>query len=168
MSVQVYDYAFSGITINGVRYQTKTSLLAWCASIKSLGQDDSERYQLALFLESWLDASSTLQLQTSGSTGAPKIVTVNKSAMVASAKRTLRFFDLQLGGVALLALSVRYVAGKMMVVRAMVGGLNLVLDEISLRPLKDSALKVDFLALVPAQVEACLTDDELAFRNNFV
>ena len=71
------------------------------------------------FLEEWNNPSETVLVQTSGSTGAPKPMLVEKSRMLASARRTNDFLDLREGDTALLCMSLDYIAGKMMVVRAL-------------------------------------------------
>lgn len=112
--------------------------------------------ELADFLSKWWSDSPTMVLQTSGSTGAPKRMLATKTAMVASAAATCRFFGLNPGDSALLCLPLRYIAGKMMVVRALVGGLNLVTAEPSSTPLASLTQGVDFAPLVPMQVAATL------------
>jgi o-succinylbenzoate synthase len=90
--------------------------------------------------------------KTSGSTGAPKLIKLRKEAMVASARKTLTYFKLQEGDTALLCLPIDYIAGKMMVVRAMVGGLNLIEIEPKGTPeIPDQA--IHFTAMVPMQVQ---------------
>lgn len=111
---------------------------------------------LADFLRDWWDDSPTMQLQTSGSTGAPKQMLATKAAMAASATATCRFFGLKPGNSALLCLPLRYIAGKMMVVRALAGGLNLLTAEPSSTPLTEVAETIDFAPLVPMQAAATL------------
>jgi O-succinylbenzoic acid--CoA ligase len=56
----------------------------------------------------------------------------------------------------LLALPVHYIAGKMMVVRALLGGLDLQLREPSSRPLRSISGTIAFAAMVPLQIEESL------------
>ena len=77
------------------------------------------------FLLEWLNNESFVLVQTSGSTGKPKKIVLQKSAMIASAKATGTFFNLQPKASALLCLSADYIAGKMMLVRAITLGLQL-------------------------------------------
>jgi O-succinylbenzoic acid--CoA ligase len=72
--------------------------------------------------------------------------------MVLSARRTLEYFRLLPGEKSLLCLPIQYVAGKMMVVRALVGGLHLQMVEPSSRPLKGWSESLRFAAMVPLQV----------------
>ena len=69
-------------------------------------------------MEEWLHGNDSLTLHTSGSTGTPKPLLVSKKSMQASAERTAAFFELSPGDTALLCLPIRYIAGKMMLVRA--------------------------------------------------
>ena len=88
------------------------------------------------FLEEWNSPSPYVRVQTSGSTGAPKPMLVEKSRMLASVRRTNDFLGLQSGDTALLCMSLDYIAGKMMVVRALERGLTLVCVEPSGHPLR--------------------------------
>ena len=112
--------------------------------------------ELAGFLGEWWGDSPTMQLQTSGSTGAPKSMQATKDAMAASAAATCRFFGLQPGDSALLCLPLRYIAGKMMMVRALVSRLNLITAEPSSTPLARLAQMVVFAPLVPMQAASTL------------
>ena len=89
------------------------------------------------FLEGWNNASETVLVHTSGSTGEPKPMLVEKQRMVASARRTNDFLGLKKGDTALLCMSLDYIAGKMMVVRAIERGLQLVSVEPSGHPLSN-------------------------------
>lgn len=109
------------------------------------------------FMARYLDPDGGELLQkSSGSTGDPKTYTLSREAMVRSAGRTLRYFGLNQGERALLALPLHYIAGKMMVVRALVGGLDLVVAEPSSRPLSGLSGPIDFAAMVPLQIEESL------------
>lgn len=104
------------------------------------------------FLADWRSASPTLTVHTSGSTGAPKPLRVEKRRMEASARMTCRFLGLRPGDTALLCLPLRYIAGKMVVVRALTCGLRLVEVEPSSHPLATLAEAPAFAAMVPLQV----------------
>jgi O-succinylbenzoic acid--CoA ligase len=90
---------------------------------------------------------------TSGSTGEPKTVIVKKQAMVNSAIATGDFFDLKPGNSALQCLPVKYVAGKMMLVRAMILGLDLEFVAPSSNPMRNNEIDFDFVAMVPLQAQ---------------
>ncbi len=109
------------------------------------------------FLGQWFNDSPTLTVQTSGSTGTPKQLTVRKDRMMQSARLTCEFLGLQAGDDALLCMPMQYIAGKMMVVRALVAGLNLWVRTPSGHPLSDEAsagadIPFRFAAMIPLQV----------------
>lgn len=120
--------------------------------------NDKEEYlkDAGAFLHNWLDDKDYVKVQTSGTTGKAKLINVKKQAMVNSALASGVFFDLQSGNSALCCLPVKYIAGKMMLVRAMVLGLEIDLVEPKSTPLEKSDKEYDFVAMVPLQVENSL------------
>ena len=136
--------------LDGKAY-SQDSLLVAAKKWQSSG--NNEQKQLGMFMEEWLDGNDSLTLHTSGSTGTPKQLLVSKKSMQASAERTAAFFELSPGDTALLCLPTHYIAGKMMLVRALVIGLEL--DVIPSKTLLDLKGKTyDFAALIPLQVNA--------------
>ncbi len=103
--------------------------------------------------------SDEMAFHTSGSTGAPKTIFHNKKCLIASARRTLDFFDLNIGSSALLMLPAQYTGGAMMLIRALVGGLTLHLVEPKLS-IKEVP-SVDFLPCTPAQFLSMLDNNVL-------
>lgn len=77
------------------------------------------------FLSEWNNDDDCIEVKTSGSTGTPKKMRVKKSRMLASARRTNDFFGLKKGDRTLLCMSLDYIAGKMMAVRAIERGLQM-------------------------------------------
>lgn len=106
------------------------------------------------FLNEWHNDSPTILVHTSGSTGTPKPMWVEKRRMEASARMTCTFLGLKPGDTALLCMSLDYIAGKMMVVRALTCGLRLITVSPSGHPLSDTPDTggSDFAAMVPLQV----------------
>lgn len=104
------------------------------------------------FLEEWNNPSPYVHVQTSGSTGAPKPMLVEKQRMLNSARITCDFLGLREGDTALLCMSLDYIAGKMMVVRSKERGLKLTTVEPSGHPLSTPHSPLDFAAMVPMQV----------------
>ncbi|MBQ6653236.1 MAG: AMP-binding protein [Prevotella sp.] len=107
------------------------------------------------FLAEWHSESPTMLVHTSGSTGRPKPMWVEKHRMEASARMTLDFLGLKAGETALLCLPLDYIAGKMMVVRSLVGELSLLPVEPTGHPLAGldgSKGNIGFAAMVPLQV----------------
>ncbi len=105
------------------------------------------------FLAEWQNSCPTVTVQTSGSTGVPKRLDVEKSRMLASARITCDFLGLRRGDTALLCMSLDYIAGKMMVVRSIERGLTLLRVSPGGHPLRDwQGDPPVFAAMVPMQV----------------
>jgi len=110
------------------------------------------------FLLDWFDSKPYIEMQTSGSTGTPKVIRVDKQAMVNSAIATGDFFELRSGNRALQCLPVKYVAGKMMLIRAIILGLDLDYVAPSSHPMEGLEDKYDFAAMVPMQAQNSLKE----------
>lgn len=105
------------------------------------------------FLMDWLDAKDYINVRTSGSTGQPKLMRVSKQAMVNSSIATGDYFKMEPGQTALLCLPTHYIAGKMMLVRAMVLGLELDFVDPTTQPVFDYGKTYDFCAMIPIQLK---------------
>lgn len=105
------------------------------------------------FLLDWLNNDDALYVNTSGSTGPPKKIKILKKAMVNSAIATGDFFGLEPGNTAMNCLPSHYVAGKMMLVRAMILGLEIDCIEPSTYPIFDYEKRYDFCAMIPLQLK---------------
>ncbi|PXV62128.1 O-succinylbenzoic acid--CoA ligase [Dysgonomonas alginatilytica] len=114
---------------------------------------------LLLFLNDWFSDSPTIKVQTSGSTGIPKEMFVEKSKMMQSAQLTCSFLGLKKGDSALLCMSLDYIAGKMVAVRALVAELDLYPVLPSGNPLKNIHKEFSFAAMIPLQVFNSLQSD---------
>jgi len=112
------------------------------------------------FLLDWLDNNDYIVVKTSGSTGKPKKITLIKQAMVNSAIATGNYFNLEPGNTALHCLSTEFIAGKMMLVRAIVLGLEIDLIEPNSYPLQSVLKDYDFCAMVPIQLQNSLNELE--------
>jgi len=108
---------------------------------------------LGTFLLEWLAEGNEISVHTSGSTGTPKPLSFTKSAMQAHAQLTGQFFNLIPGHKILLCLPTQFIAGKMMVVRALSLGLDLWVSPPSNHPLDFFKTTFDFVAMVPSQLE---------------
>ncbi|MBW3524608.1 AMP-binding protein [Chryseobacterium sp. NKUCC03_KSP] len=122
--------------------------------------------KVIFFLEQWFSDPKTVKVQTSGSTGVPKIIEVEKEKMLNSAKMTCNFLDLKEGDTALICLPIEYISGKMMVVRAITRKLKLIISDPSLKPLENLNENIDFCAMTPLQVENSL--DKIHFIKNLI
>jgi acyl-CoA synthetase (AMP-forming)/AMP-acid ligase II len=100
----------------------------------------------------WSLVNELTSLRTSGSTGEPKVFNVQMKQMRQSAGLSCAFLGLQKGDQALLCMPLQYIGSKMMVVRTLVAGLNLIVREPSGHPLAAVEEPVRFAAMLPLQV----------------
>jgi O-succinylbenzoic acid--CoA ligase len=112
--------------------------------------------KVKIFLEDWFSEKEGVQVQTSGSTGVPKIFEIEKKKMINSAVMTCSFLGLKKGDTALLCLPVEYISGKMMIVRSIERELKLIITDPSLKPVENLEEEIDFCAMTPLQVENSL------------
>jgi len=147
--MQAFQKIHSGFKIAGKSFSSPESILNF------VEQDYPDHYD---FLRNWFDDCPDIEVYTSGSTGAPKKIVVQKVRMLNSAQKTIRFFDLKPQTKALLNLSSDFIAGKLMWVRALTGGWNLFVSS----PKNQSIAQIlkqhrfHFGAMVPLQVHANL------------
>lgn len=116
-------------------------------------------YQNTLsFIREWLSGKTEFQLQTSGSTGIPKVIKFSRNQMIYSAEATAKALKLTGDYSALVCLNTEYVAGIMMLVRSLVTGMKMTIIEPSSNPLENfsSRERFDFTAWVPLQLETIL------------
>ncbi len=124
-----------------------------------LSKDDSPIWdEVKEFISDWYSPNDEMVLQTSGSTGKPKSIKVKKEWMKNSAQLTGKTFELMEGDSTLLCMPMKYVAGKMMVVRALELELDLKVIEPCSNPLKNINKPINFAAMVPLQLENSLKD----------
>ena len=142
---------FTSITLNS-KSHSETKLASLCLSILASASLQAWEYSLYRFILQWISDEEFIKVKTSGSTGNPKEISISKKSMVASANLTGDFLKLQKGDKALLCLPVDYIAGKMMVVRAFVLGLDLISSESTGNPLKNKNEYFDFAAMASMQV----------------
>lgn len=114
---------------------------------------------LSSFLNEWNNNSPFVLVHTSGSTGKPKPFNALKRHMLNSARMTCDFLNLKEGDSALLCMPLKYIAGKMVVVRSLERKLKLIITEPSSQPLKDIDQEITFAAMTPMQVYSSLQDD---------
>lgn len=154
--------AFKTLSING----KKRSLHEWRAHAQQqlqegYGMGDLE--DIMEFVVDWSNTKDWIAARTSGSTGRPKNIKIKKDHILASAQRTLNFLDLKPGNSALLCMPNRFIGGKMMIARSIIGALDLHIAESAAKPEIPDGVNIDFAALVPMQLYA-ITEDETAAR----
>lgn len=109
-------------------------------------------HEIEAFKQRWQQPTPTMQVHTSGSTGQPKSMKVEKVRMWDSALTTLQALGLQEGNTALLCMPLRYIAGQMMLVRSFAGQLQLIPVAPTSHPYAHLHEAPDFAALTPMQV----------------
>jgi O-succinylbenzoic acid--CoA ligase len=150
-----YNNVHNLFKINGFHFK-RNDLCSLAYSLIKEG----EPYEKAMgdFLLDWFDAKSFLELNTSGTTGTPKTIKIEKEAMIRSALASGDFFDLKPGDKALHCLPTDFIAGKMMLVRAFILGLDIDFVAPSSRPLLHKDRTYDFVAMVPLQAQNSISE----------
>lgn len=127
---------------------------------------------LQKFYEEWNNGQDLLLVHTSGSTGAPKPLWVEKRHMLNSARITCDFLGIKPGDTALLCLPLDYIAGKMMVVRSIERNLSLtsvtpdnhplhsIIEQCRQNGTDPESARITLAAMVPSQVYCSLQDAE--------
>lgn len=139
--------------LNGFRHRFEDLTEIGYSLIK---EGEPHEVDMGAFLLDWISKGPTLEVGTSGSTGTPKTIVLKKAHMVQSAMATGQYFNLEPGDAALLCLPCSGIAGKMMLVRAMVLGLELDYVQPSSEPLTNLNKTYEFSAMVPLQAEKSL------------
>lgn len=137
----------SSFQLNGKSFSNEDELLIFSKTI------NNSVYQ---FLLDWFSTEDFIVVQTSGSTGKPKPIQLKKEFMINSAKATGAFFGLKENTTALLCLSTDYIAGKMMLVRALTLGWSM--DVVAPTSKIEILKEYDFSAMVPLQLRSSLGD----------
>ena len=144
--LKVFHNAFK---LQGKSFNTVEEILAFSQEIS---------VHVHSFFSEWFDENSFIEVQTSGSTGKPKVIQLQKNNMINSALATGNYFNLPEKTTALLCMSPNFIAGKMMLVRAVILGWHLDVVEAVSNPLKNRDLHYDFSAMVPLQLQNSLAD----------
>jgi o-succinylbenzoate---CoA ligase len=141
-------------------FYNEADLKDFCREQLGENQDKIASWEksIYIFIQEWLDKKDYIKVFTSGSTGERKEFRLRKEYMINSALKTGRYLNLKKGESALLCLSADYIAGKMMLVRSFVFGLNLFALNPSSKPLVELIKQPDFTALVPLQLSEILQD----------
>ena len=146
---------YDRLIINGELFEN--SQLKFLCEKKTSSQETADWERLIYkFIEEWIGEDNELSFMTSGSTGKPKEIKFAKEQLIKSAELTRDTFLLKSGMNALLCLPADHVAGKMMIVRAFVCGMNLIIRKPSSNPLSNIVEDIHFAAMVPLQVKKAL------------
>ncbi|MBX2971077.1 MAG: AMP-binding protein [Cyclobacteriaceae bacterium] len=139
------------------------------AILKQEVQPENNVEQSALaFIKDWLSETPSFSFQTSGTTGTPKPFTFTRHQLQQSAARTINALGLQPGDNALVCLNTHYIAGKMMLARAMEHQLRLTVVDPTSNPFEQlpPGYQPDFMAVVPMQLQTLVHDPENHSRLN--
>lgn len=150
MNNQNYNTVHPNFKWNGISLDREKLLLVAYDLIKEGGDFDRITGE---FLLEWFNKKSFITVTTSGTTGVPKKINLEKQAMVNSALATAEFFNLKAGNRVLNCLSTNYIAGKMMLIRSMILGFEMDFVTPTSNPLKGNRHHYDFVAMVPMQVQ---------------
>lgn len=108
------------------------------------------------FIDLWKSDCNEIECQTSGSTGIPKIISLQKSHMRHSAQTTGNFFDFLPTKKLLLCLHPSTIGGKMQIIRALEFNMELVVIPPSRNPFEHIEIPIHFCSLVPLQLKQIL------------
>ncbi|MGB6037386.1 MAG: AMP-binding protein [Cryomorphaceae bacterium] len=147
---------YQGIRLNG-RFIKSNEL------DQNEGRDQFES-EVISYCRNLFDESENTFIQTSGSTGTPKRLEFPKLALVQSASATNDYFGLNAQSRTLLSLPLSFVAAKLMVVRAIIGGYNLTTVAPRANPFKGFNELMSFVPMTPHQVKTVLTESPHAFE----
>lgn len=131
-----------------------------CNSIEEIIHHSSA--EVAIFIEEYFNELPYVIAHTSGSTGTPKKIHLLKEDMRASAKLTNEYFKLNSESTFYLNLSPNYIAGKMMIVRALELGAKIIEEEPSNQPLANYTdnKRISLGAFVPSQIKYLINNPE--------
>jgi o-succinylbenzoate---CoA ligase len=152
-NIQDVNYTSETLRIKAKQMNDDAQLSTWEHSIWAFIHD---------FLDPQRDYFETA---TSGSTGAPKIITIQKKHAVASAKNTIDYFGLQPYNTLHLCMNGAYIGAKMMIVRALVGQMKLTYSEPISNALALIKHPVDFCAAVPLQTYSLFETEPTGNKN---
>lgn len=142
------------ITLDGVHYN-KSHFQG--EKLPDFVHQSSFHFDVYQLIKAWFSDSPTIEILTSGSTSnSPKALHADRTMMVNSVKYTQDFFQLKAGDTALLNLPLGYIAGTMVVIRALVIGMDLHIVPCCGRPLEEARLSpqipLTFASMTPLQI----------------
>lgn len=130
----------------------------WMPKIVHSGQEEWQK-EVLLFIREWFSNKIKFEIKTSGTTGTPKIESFPREAFISSAQITINTFDLIKGDLLLMCLPIHFVAGKMMLIRAIVGRMKVLITQPTVNPIKDLLQTVKFAGFTPHQLQTILKNN---------
>lgn len=128
-------------------------------------EEDEYLNSILEFLSLW-KTKEQFKIMSSGTTGVKKELLFSKKSLVRSAQITIDAFSLKEGDIVINALPLTFVAGKMMLVRAIVGKLRVLVLEPSANPIVKLENKITFSAFTPYQLQHII--EESAEKLNLI
>ncbi|MDD2961739.1 MAG: AMP-binding protein [Muribaculaceae bacterium] len=130
-----------------------------CTSLEDVKLSSSVKFYN--FVCEYFNGNNYIEAHTSGSTGKPKKIRLDKKDVIKSARNTNRYFDINAQSLLYLNLSPDYIAGKMMIVRAIVANASIIEEGPSNNPLSIyTGQPIDLIALVPSQLIALFNNPD--------
>lgn len=156
----INSYPFDSITLNGRTIDLHDILAGTAPHSTEFEKETLE------FLREWLRGTEQFTVHTSGSTGTPKPIQFTRAQMEQSARATINALKLPANETAVVCLHTRYIAGKMMIVRAILNSMRIVAVEPSSNPLEQVGddEHISFMAVVPLQLQTMINHGLLARR----
>lgn len=124
-------------------------------NLKFIENKITKNWQIPILnlIKSWYDNNNTLLISTSGTTSGKSVFfSVKKKFFINSVINTKKFFNIKKGQKSLLCLSTDFIAGKMVLIRAIVLKLKLYCVFPSSSPINNIDYFFDFVSMVPLQV----------------
>jgi O-succinylbenzoic acid--CoA ligase len=116
--------------------------------------------QVQTFLHAWQQDLS-FDFQSSGSTGAPKKIQFTKAQLITSATASIKALQLDQHTKALVCLPLTSVGGLLQLARALLANFELYIDLPSSRPLQNFEPSINFISMVPTQLQQSLEHEAL-------
>ncbi len=106
----------------------------------------------------WLNGVQEFAIQTSGSTGAPKVITLTRQQLEASAKATIQALNVQKNDRVLICLNTETIGGLMLLVRGFLAEMQISIIEPTANPLMvlPAETAFDYASFVPMQMHEML------------
>jgi O-succinylbenzoic acid--CoA ligase len=123
-----------------------------------LDPDPELQQQVAHFSQQWAQ-NGVFEIKSSGTTGLPQLHRFTKAQLIHSAQASIDAFRLNTESTALLCLPLTSVGGLMLLARSLVGSFDLFLQLPSSRPWQHLDQHIDFVAMVPTQLQQSLLND---------
>jgi O-succinylbenzoic acid--CoA ligase len=119
---------------------------------------------LTQFVKEWNTSDKYFTVNTSGSTGKPKKINLSKEIALKSASNSVVYFGLDRFNTIGLCLSPNTIGGKMQLLRALISNKKTIVLPNKSNPLLDLNTAIDFITLVPFQVQTILEETPEKFE----